>query len=72
MRAYLKTLREQSNQTQEEIAKQMKCSRQSYNLIENGIRQKSLRAETIFKLAKILNVPATYILEQEQRFESTG
>jgi len=67
MRNYLKKLRLTFKLTQEQVAEKLLCTRQYYNLIENGYRQNNMDVNTAMKLADIFKVPITFILEEEQK-----
>lgn len=70
MRQYLIDLRKKSNFTQQVVADKIHCTRQYYNLIENGNRQKSMDISLVLKLSKALQVSAEYIMQQEQKLVS--
>lgn len=63
MREWLKELR--GNISQDEIAKQMGITRQYYNLIERGERQKSLDMLTASKLCRIFGITYDDIVKAE-------
>ncbi|NLL64122.1 MAG: helix-turn-helix transcriptional regulator [Ruminococcaceae bacterium] len=65
MRNYLKRLREEKKLSQQGAAELLGMTRQYYNLIENGERQKKMDIPLALKLAEIFDVSVEYILEQE-------
>jgi len=65
MRDYLKRLREEKKLSQQGAAELLGMTRQYYNLIENGERQKKMDIPLALKLAEIFDVSVEYILEQE-------
>jgi putative transcriptional regulator len=67
MRNYLKRLREEKKLSQQGAAELLGMTRQYYNLIENGERQKKMDIPLALKLAEIFDVSVEYILEQESK-----
>lgn len=67
MREYLLTLRKEKNLTQKELARKLDVSESYYNQIENGERQKNMDISLINRLAVVLEVPITTIIEQESQ-----
>ena len=67
MREYLLTLRKEKNFTQKEIARKLDVSESYYNQIENGERQKNMDISLVNRLAVVLEVPITTIIEQESQ-----
>lgn len=65
IRVYLKRLRKEKGYSQCEIAGQLGIMPSYYCDIENGVKQKELKVDTIIKLAEILDVsPETLISEE--------
>lgn len=67
MREYLLTLRKEKNLTQKELARKLDVSESYYNQIENGERQKNMDISLVNRLAVVLEVPITTIIEQESQ-----
>ena len=67
MRDYLRKLRNEKGITQLEVANQLNISESGYSLIESGERQKDMSISMAEKLAAILDVPLTVILENERK-----
>ena len=67
MREYLKNIREEKKLSQQEVAAGIGVTRQYYNLIENGERQKDMSVAMAEKLAEVLDVPLTVILDNERK-----
>lgn len=67
MRNYLKRLREEKKLSQQGAAELLGMTRQYYNLIENGERQKKMDIPLALKLSEIFDVSVEYILEQESK-----
>ena len=67
MREYLKELRNKKGITQLEMSKELCVSESYYNLIENGERQKDMSVAMAEKLAGVLDVPLTVILDNERK-----
>lgn len=67
MREYLLALRKEKNFTQKEIARKLDVSESYYNQIENGERQKNMDISLVNRLAVVLEVPITTIIEQESQ-----
>ena len=64
-REYLKKLREDRGLNQYEVAGQLGISQNYYCDIENGVRQKDLKVNTLIKLSEILEVPAETLISEE-------
>ena len=60
----IKEKREEKNISQEKMAEKMNISQQVYSKIESGNR--SLLAKHILEISKILEVPASYFLEENR------
>lgn len=67
MREYLLALRKEKNFTQKELARKLDVSESYYNQIENGERQKNMDISLVNRLAVVLEVPITTIIEQESQ-----
>ena len=67
MREYLKTLRNEKGITQLDMATKLDITESYYCLIESGERQKDMSISMAEKLAVILDVPLTVILENERK-----
>lgn len=67
MREYLLALRKEKNLTQKELARKLDVSESYYNQIENGERQKNMDISLVNRLAVVLEVPITTIIEQESQ-----
>ncbi len=65
MRKYLKYLREAKCLSMQDVADKIGISRQYYQLIEAGERQKKMDISLVIKLAKIFNVSLETIVENE-------
>lgn len=65
MREYLKSMREAKCLSMQDVADKIGISRQYYQLIEAGERQKRMDISLIIKLAKIFNVSLETIIENE-------
>jgi len=66
MRDYLVRLREQRNETQQDVADAIGISRQYYSMIEDGSRQKRMDVMLVGLLANHFGVAMTEIIEMEQ------
>lgn len=66
MRIWLKDLRNKKGWTQTETAKRLKMSRQLYNFIENGARQKDMTISLGSKLSDLFNIPLSTIRNFEE------
>ena len=69
MRKWLKDIREKKNFSQQNVAKNVGITRQYYNQIENGERQKDLDLSMAIKLAKIFDVSIDWIVAQEEKLK---
>lgn len=70
MRDYLINLREQRNETQQDVAGALGISRQYYAMIENGIRQKRMDITLITALANHFKIsPAEIVHFESERKE---
>lgn len=65
MREYLRELRIDKNITQQTVADSVGITRQYYNMIETGERQKKLSIDMAQRLAKVFGVTFEYICEKE-------
>ena len=72
MRDYLVDLREQRNETQQDVAGAIGVSRQYYSMIEDGSRQKRMDIALVGLLANHFGVPMTEIIEKEQENQKAG
>lgn len=66
MREYLKKAREALGYTQLEVANQLGISQNYYCDIENGSRQRELKATIALALSEILNIPINDLLKYER------
>ena len=66
VRKYLICLREQRNETQQLVADSIGLTRQYYQQIESGDRQKRMDIVLATKLADHFDVGVDYIIRQEQ------
>ena len=67
MRLYLRELRINKNITQQMVADVVGITRQYYNMIETGERQKKLSIDMARKLADVFGVTFEYICAQENQ-----
>lgn len=65
MREYLKLMRESRGLSLQDMADKIGISRQYYQLIENGERQKKMDITLVKSIATIFCVPLETIIEQE-------
>ena len=65
MRDYLKVMREGRGLSLQDMADKIGISRQYYQLIENGERQKKMDITLVKSIATIFGVPLETIIEQE-------
>lgn len=68
MRKYLITLREKRCETQQNVADSLGISRQYYNMIENGERQKRMDMMLISGLANHFNMKVSTIANYEKKY----
>lgn len=66
LREYLVNLREQRNESQQDVADALGISRQYYCMIENGDRQKRMDLMLITGIASHFGVPVSEIVSLEQ------
>lgn len=66
MRIWLKELRIAKSMTQDDVAKELEMSLQSYNYIENGKRQADLNMSLMLKIAELFNITLDQLVEMEQ------
>lgn len=71
MRDYLKTLRNEKNFSQQEVADKLGVSLSYYNLIENGERQKDISLAMLSKFALALKIPLTKIIKLEEEYQAS-
>lgn len=66
MREYLKNAREALGYTQSDVANKLGISQNYYCDIENGLRQRELKATIALALSEILNIPINDLLKHER------
>lgn len=66
MREYLKKAREKLGYTQADVANMLGISQNYYCDIENGFRQKELKATIALSLSEILSIPINDLLKHER------
>lgn len=69
MREYLIELRNKLNLSQQDVADYVGISRQYYNAIENGIRQKKMDITLITKFSKLFKVTLQKICDLENEWQ---
>lgn len=67
MREYLKKLRTERNMTMQNVADAFGITRQYYEMIENGDRQKNMDFTLIAKISTLFELPIETIAEFEQK-----
>lgn len=67
MRSYLAKMREEKKMTQHDVAKAVGVSRQYYQMIETGNRQKKMDVTLCVKLADVLGVSVVDIINEESK-----
>ena len=67
MRDYLKRLREEKGLSMQEMAEKLDISRQYYQMIESGERQKKMDITLVKGISTVLNVSLESIIEEENR-----
>ena len=65
-RTYLKQLRADSKKSMQEVAEAFGITRQYYEMIENGERQKKMDLALIVKIADFFGVPLEQVAEYEK------
>jgi len=66
MREYLKNLRINSNMTMQDVADAFGITKQYYEMIESGDRQKKMDVTLVAKISSLFNVPIERIAMYEQ------
>ncbi|WP_294755381.1 helix-turn-helix transcriptional regulator [uncultured Ruminococcus sp.] len=66
-RDYLKELREERNMSMQLVADRIGISRQYYQLIEAGERQKKMDITLVIALSNLFDVAPELIINQEQK-----
>jgi DNA-binding XRE family transcriptional regulator len=72
MREYLKKLREEHDMSQHDVAKAIGITRQYYEMIENGKRQKQMDITLVTSLARVFSVSAEEIINNERKLFSAN
>lgn len=67
MRGYLKELREQKGFSQQNVADSIGITRQYYQQIENGERQKNMDVSLVVQLSNLFGIPPEAIIKEEQK-----
>ena len=70
MREYLVELRKRNDYSQQDVADCIGISRQYYNAIENGNRQKKMDVTLIAKIADLFKMSMQKICEAESEWQS--
>lgn len=66
VREYLIEAREKAGLTQQDVANRIGISRQYYQMVETGERQKRMDLSLAGGLSAILNIPITEIVQKER------
>lgn len=66
MREYLKDLRVQAGMSMADVAERFDISRQYYEMIESGDRQRKMDITLIAKISSVFGVPMEQIVENEK------
>lgn len=69
MRKYLKDARTNLGYTQSDVANHLGISQNYYCDIENGSRQKELKASVAVELSTFLKIPIKELLEHERKLQ---
>lgn len=72
MREYLVKLRKQYDLSQQDVADYVGISRQYYNAIENGVRQKKMDITLITKFADLFKTSLQRICDAESEWQDTN
>lgn len=72
MREYLVELRKKHDLSQQDVADYVGISRQYYNAIENGIRQKKMDVTLITKFADLFKTSLQKICDAESEWQNTN
>lgn len=70
MREYLKNLRLNINLSQQQVAESAHITRQYYNMIENGERQKDISLSVLSKLSVALKTPLSKLVQLENEYQA--
>lgn len=65
MREYLKKLRTDAGMSMQDVSERFGISRQYYEMIESGDRQRKMDITLIAKISMLFSVPMEKIVEQE-------
>lgn len=72
MREYLVKLRKQYDLSQQDVADYVGISRQYYNAIENGVRQKKMDVTLVSKFADLFKTSLQRICDAESEWQDTN
>lgn len=67
MRGYLKELRESKGLSQQNVADSIGITRQYYQQIENGERQKNMDVSLVVQLSNLFGISPEAIINEEQK-----
>lgn len=67
MRDYLKELRESKGLSQQNVADSIGITRQYYQQIENGKRQKNMDVSLVVQLSNLFGISPEAIINEEQK-----
>lgn len=67
MRDYLKELRESKGLSQQNVADSIGITRQYYQQIENGERQKNMGVSLVVQLSNLFGISPEAIINEEQK-----
>mgnify|MGYP003296596465 CR=1 FL=1 len=65
MRQYLREIRKQSGLSQQDVAEKIQVTRQYYQQIEKGVRQKEMSLPLLIRLSQIFEIPVFDLIEKE-------
>ena len=72
MREYLKRMREEKGLSAQDFAEKLDISRQYYQMIENGERQRRMDITLIKGIADALGVPLEQIANEESKYSEAA
>ena len=67
MRGYLKELRESKGLSQQNVADSIGITRQYYQQIENGERQKNMDVSLVVQLSNLFGISPEALINEEQK-----
>ena len=71
MRDYLLHMRIEKSMSQQHVADKLDCTRQYYQQVEHGERQKDISLDLLIKLSEVFDEPLDKLIEAEREYKTS-